>query len=97
MSESQLHSVTVRIAGDEHVIRSNAKPEHTIKCADLVSSRIEDIRQRAGLLETHKAAILAALSLADELLQAQDQDSRTEEGLGVRAQTLTQRIERALG
>lgn len=97
MSESQLHSVTVRIAGDEHVIRSNAKPEHTIKCADLVSSRIEDIRQRAGLLETHKAAILAALSLADELLQAQDQDSRTEEGLGVRAKTLTQRIERALG
>jgi cell division protein ZapA len=97
MSESQLHSVTVRIAGDEHVIRSNAKPEHTIKCADLVSSRIEDIRQRAGLLETHKAAILAALSLADELLQAQAQDGRTEEGLGVRAATLTQRIERALG
>lgn len=97
MSESQLHSVTVRIAGEEHVIRSNAKPEYTIKCADLVSSRIEDIRQRAGLLETHKAAILAALSLADELLQAQDQDSRIDDGLGDRAKTLTQRIERALG
>lgn len=97
MSDTKLHSVTVRIAGEEHVIRSNAKPEHTIKCADLVSTRIEDIRQRAGLLETHKAAILVALSLADELLQAQDQDGRTEDGLGARAKTLTQRIERALG
>jgi len=96
MSEAERHSVTVRIAGEEHIIRSNAKPEYTLKCAELVSGRIEDIRGRAGMLETHKAAILAALSLADELFQARDQGDRTGEGLGGRAQTLAERIDRAL-
>lgn len=97
MSENQLQSVTVRIAGEEYVIRSNAKPEYTLKCADLVSTRIEDIRGRAGMLETHKAAILAALSLADELLQVQEQDGGVSSELGGRAQSLVDKIERALG
>lgn len=97
MNDTQRHSVTVRIAGEEHVIRSNAKPEYTLKCAELVSGRIEDIRSRAGMLETHKAAILAALSLADELFQAQESSGKAGTALGARAATLTDRIERALG
>ncbi len=97
MTDHQRHSVTVRIAGEEHIIRSNAKPEYTLKCAELVSTRVEDIRGRAGMLETHKAAILAALSLADELFQAKEHGGQAELGLAARAKTLTDRIERALG
>jgi cell division protein ZapA (FtsZ GTPase activity inhibitor) len=58
-------SVTVRIAGEEHTIRASAEPSYTRRCAALVDDRIHQIRLQAGLIEGHKAAILAALSIAD--------------------------------
>jgi cell division protein ZapA len=64
-------TVTVRIAGEEHVLRSPADPEYTRACAMLVDRRIRELRERTGLVEGHRAAILAALSLADELFRAQ--------------------------
>ena len=57
---SDKKSVTVRIAGEEHVIRASAPPEYTRACAQLVDDRIMESRAKAGLLEAHKAAILAA-------------------------------------
>ena len=70
MSEKQ--SVTVRIAGEEHTIRSNAAPEYTKECAQYVDDRVAEIKRQLGMIEGHKAAILAALSIADELLQARE-------------------------
>ena len=75
MSEKKA-SVNVWIAGEEHVIRANAKPEYTESCAQYVDSRISDIRAQAGLLESHKAAILAALSITDECFQARAEPPR---------------------
>ena len=64
-------SVTVRIAGEEHTIRAAAEPAYTRRCARHVDDRIQEIRRQAGLIEGHKAAILAALSIADECFQAE--------------------------
>lgn len=89
-------SVTVRIAGEEHTIRASAEPEYTRKCAELVDERIHQIRAQAGLIEGHKAAILAALSIADESFQARDELERVREDLADRALRLAERIERAL-
>ena len=68
---AQKTSVTVRIAGEEHTIRASAEPAYPRKCAELVDERIHQIRLQAGLIEGHKAAILAALSIADECFQAE--------------------------
>jgi cell division protein ZapA len=89
-------SVTVRIAGEEHTIRASAEPEYTRKCAKLVDDRIHQIRMQAGLIEGHKAAILAALSIADEFFQAEDDLDRVRTDLGERALRLAERIERAI-
>jgi len=85
-------SVTVRIAGEEHTIRANTEPSYTRKCAKLVDDRIHEIRLQAGLIEGHKAAILAALSIADEYFQAQEELGRVRAALGKRAAKLTERI-----
>ena len=61
-------SVAVRIAGEEHTIRANAEPDYTRSCARYVDERISDIRGKGMVIETHKAAILAALSITDERL-----------------------------
>ena len=88
-------SVTVRIAGEEHTIRASAEPGYTRRCAKLVDDRIHQIRLQAGLIEGHKAAILAALSIADECFQAQDELARLRADVAGRVVALTQRIERA--
>jgi len=89
-------SVTVRIAGEEHTIRASAEPEYTRKCAKLVDVRIHDIRAKAGLMEGHKAAILAALSIADEMFQAREELDQLRREVASRATNLVRRIEAEL-
>ena len=97
MSKEERHSVTVRIAGEEHTIRSNADPAYTKRCARYVDDRIHEIRKQAGLLEGHKAAILAALSITDECFQAQDEAERTRDQAESGAQKLTERLLKEIG
>lgn len=89
-------SVTVRIAGEEHTIRASAEPEYTRKCAKLVDDRIHQIRMAAGLIEGHKAAILAALSIADEYFQAQEELERARAEVAAQVDELAAELERAL-
>lgn len=96
MSDQDRSSVTVRIAGEEHTLRSNAPPEYTRRCAKLVSDRIEEIRSRATLLEPHRAAILAALSIADEYFRALETAETDSKDATSAIEALTSRIEEAL-
>jgi cell division protein ZapA len=96
MSEDRT-AVTVRIAGEEHTIRANAEPAYTRKCARLVDERIQEIRSKSGLIEGHKAAILAALSIADEYFQATDELARTRREVTSRVTSAAKRLEADLG
>jgi len=90
-------SVTVRIAGEEHTIRANAEPAYTRKCARLVDERIQEIRSKLGLIEGHKAAILAALSIADEYFQALEELGRARHEVTARATGLARRLREEVG
>ncbi len=89
-------AVTVRIAGEEHTIRANAQPAYTKKCAKLVDERIASIRAMSTLIEGHKAAILAALSIADEYFQALEELERVRQDAASRANDLAERVEAEL-
>lgn len=89
-------SVTVRIAGEEHTIRANAEAEYTKRCARFVDERIQEIKVKSGLIEVHKAAILAALSITDELFQAQEELTASRQDVSLGVQELTDRIHRHL-
>lgn len=85
-------AVTVRIGGEDHTIRTNVEPEYTRKCAKLVDDRINEIKQQLGLIESHKAAILAALSITDELFQARGHLEELSETSNFRAEGLAKRL-----
>ena len=93
---SDRKAVTVRIAGEEHAIRSSAPPEYTRRCARIVDERITEIRRRSGLVEGHRAAILAALSITDEFYQAREELQRLRDEVSRRSTGLTGRIDEAL-
>ena len=86
-------SVAVRIAGEEHTIRANAEPDYTRSCARYVDERISDIRGKGTVIETHKAAILAALSITDELFQAREELDRMRREVTSRTTNLARRLE----
>ncbi len=96
MTDYGRESVTVRIAGEDHSIRSSAEPAYTKRCAVYVDQRIHDIKKQVGLLEGHKVAILAALSITDELFQAQDKREQNDAQIAERLNALATRLEDAV-
>ena len=97
MAESQDRSaVTVRIGGEDHVIRTNVEPEYTKRCAKLVDDRISEVRSQLGLIESHKAAILAALSITDELFQARNHLNDVQGDAVARVEEMARKLEMVL-
>ena len=61
--------VKVRIMGEEYTLRTEASPEHTRVVAEHVDRTIRAILSGSSTMETHKAAILAALQITDDLFR----------------------------
>ena len=64
------HAVKVMIGGEEYTVRSDLSPEYTREVAGYVYQALKKVLAQGGLVETHKAAILAALDITNELFQA---------------------------
>ncbi|HEY6109099.1 MAG TPA: cell division protein ZapA [Gemmatimonadales bacterium] len=64
------HAVRVVIGGEEFTVRSDLPPEYTREVAGYVDQALRKVLAQGGLVETHKAAILAALDITNELFQA---------------------------
>ena len=88
--------VTVRIGGEDHTIRANVEPEYTRRCAKWVDDRISEIRGQLGLIESHKAAILAALSITDELFQSLSEAEELKGSAAQQAKDLALKLEGVL-
>lgn len=59
--------VRVRIVGEEYTLRTEASEGHTRAVAEHVDKVTRAILDSGSVVETHKAAILAALQITDEL------------------------------
>jgi len=64
------HAVRVTICDEEYTVRSELDPEDTRQVAAYVDQAIKRVLHAGPLVETHKAAILAALAITDELLES---------------------------
>ena len=67
---AQKHSTRVTICGEDYTIRSDSPPDHTRAVAAYVDAKITEVLESASVVESHKAAILAALQITDELFEA---------------------------
>jgi cell division protein ZapA (FtsZ GTPase activity inhibitor) len=89
--------VRVTIAGEEYTLRAEATPEYTRDCARYVDATIGDIqKQSRSLMEPHKAAILAALSIVDQFFKAQRDLQLLQGQTDVAAARMTAEIEARL-
>jgi cell division protein ZapA (FtsZ GTPase activity inhibitor) len=94
--ESQRSTVTVRIGGEEHVLRSTAEPEYAKQCADFLDKRVREVRQLGGSTETHRAVILAALAITDEYFRAREELNDLRQEVTARSLDLARKVEEAV-
>src|SRR5215467_385260 len=64
------NSVRVTILNEEYAIRSDTSSEHTREVAQYVDRAIRQVMNSGMVVESYKAAILAALQIAGELFEA---------------------------
>jgi cell division protein ZapA len=84
--------VKVRIGSEEFSLRSDRPEEYTRAVAEHVDRALREVLSSGAIVESHKAAVLAALSIADELFQ--ERASRAE--LAARLERLSAELARLL-
>lgn len=67
-----VHSTRVKIVGEEYTIRSSVPPEHTRAIAAHVDAAIRKVLESPAITDPGKAAILAAMSITDELFRERE-------------------------
>ena len=65
-------SVKVTVAGQTLAIRTDARPGYVRELAELVDSKIAEVKSATRTVSTQSLALLVALNLADELQQLRD-------------------------
>ena len=81
-------AVRVTIGGEEYAVRSELPAEYTRDVAAYVDAALARVRESLSGVPPHKAAILAALAITDELFQAR----RGDRELAARMQALADEI-----
>jgi cell division protein ZapA len=89
-------SVRVEIFGEEYTLRSEAEEEYTRACARYVDEAIREAHLQSRVSEPHRAAILAALEITDELFRLRYHARRSDERVAARAAELRASIEGTL-
>lgn len=84
--------VKVTIGGDEYSLKSDRPPEYTREVAEHLDRALKEVLEVGAIVESHKAAILAALTIADELFQSR----RSQAELAERIKALTAEVSRLL-
>ena len=67
------NKVVVNIFGEEYPITGAIDPEHIAKVADYVDSKMKEAAKGSRIQDRDKLAILAAMSIASELLEKNQQ------------------------
>lgn len=88
--------VKVQIFGQTYTIRGELDEKYVLKLAAYVDEKMHAIADRTSTVDTQKAAVLAALAIADELHSMRVDRGEREELLREQAERCLTLVERAL-
>lgn len=78
----------VTVAGQKLSLRTDAKPRYIKELAGYVTAKIEQARAPGKIATTQAIALLAALTIADELHQLRDEKEKLERQVRERTQRI---------
>jgi cell division protein ZapA len=80
--------VKVTVAGQKLALRTDAKPRYIKDLADYVNAKIEQARAPGKIATTQALALIAALTIADELHQLREEKEKLERQVRERTQRI---------
>jgi cell division protein ZapA len=81
-------SVSLTIAGQRFSVRTDANPRYVRELASFVNRRIEEAKDSGRAVSTQSLALLAALSIADELHQVRESQARLKRKVREKSETI---------
>lgn len=65
----------VTLAGQKFSVRTDARPKYVRELAAFVNQKMEEARQSGKVVTTQSLALLAAMSIADDLFQQREREA----------------------
>jgi cell division protein ZapA len=97
MNEMYAH-VTVRILEKEYHVACPADEKTALLAsADLLNQKMREIRDAGKVVGLDRVAVMAALNLANELLETRGQGAELKDIVGLRIKAMRARLDEALG
>lgn len=97
MTEMYAH-VTVRILEKEYHVACPANEKSALLAsADLLNQKMREIRDTGKVVGLDRVAVMAALNIANELLETKGQDAELKDIVGLRIKSMRERLDEALG
>ena len=97
MSEAVAH-VTIRILEKEYHVACPAEEKAAlVESAELLNSKMREIRDSGKVVGLDRVAVMAALNLANELIRTQGQDEELKNIVGLRIRAMREHLDSALG
>jgi cell division protein ZapA len=95
--QSEGSPVRVKIYDREYALRTTGDPERLQYICAQLDKRMREIAASTGAVDTLKVAVLAALSLADDLQRAKDDLRKLDESIGRRSLACVSLLDRIFG
>ena len=97
MSEMYAH-VSVKILEKEYQISCLASERNALlDSAEALNGKMREIRDGGKVVGLDRIAVMAALNMAHDLIQAETKDQAIENSLGTRLKMMTDRVDSILG
>jgi cell division protein ZapA len=85
--------VKITLGGQKLSLRTDAKPRYIKELADYVNGKIDQARSSGKIATTQSLALLAAMTIADELFQAREDKDRLERQVRERTRRILRYLE----
>ncbi|MEE8543597.1 MAG: cell division protein ZapA [Gammaproteobacteria bacterium] len=90
--------VSIRILEKEYQVACPADEKAALLAsAELLNQKMREIRDSGKVVGLDRVAVMAALNLANELLQRTDEDRELKDIVGLRVKAMRERLDTALG
>jgi len=96
MSDGKPGFVRVKIYDREYSIRTSGDPERLEQLCAMLDLRMREVAENSGVVDTLKVAVLAALTLAEDLHRTQEELKKIDEAVAARSAACASILDRVL-
>ena len=95
---SQTAQVTIRLLDKEYQVACPADERtNLLDSAEILDQKMREIRDQAGIVGLDRIAVMAALNMANELINAQARDAALDGDFSDRLKVISDRVDSVLG